>query len=174
MSSDSQIISASVSEDLGASFDDDQPALPRRPMKDDAELDITPMIDCVFLLLIFFLVSSTPDQNTAIELPLARHGAGVSMQSSVIITVADRGGDLPAAVYLADGTKGDPLPDDPKLQEAAIVEAVTTGFMSGQKSSVLIKAAGKVKEKYVSQVAMAAGKADVEDAKLHIAVFEKD
>jgi len=137
-------------------------------------LNLTPMIDCVFLLLIFFLVSSTPDQNTAIELPPARHGGGVSMQSSVIITIADRPGDQPAAVYLADGTKGNVLPDDPKQQETAIVEAVTDGFMSGQKSSVLIKAARKVKHKFVSQVAIAVGKADVEDAKLNIAVFEKD
>ena len=174
IASGSQIFGAEDQEELEDLLQDDQPALARRPMKDTADLDITPMIDCVFLLLIFFLVSSTPDQNTAIELPPARHGGGVSMQSSVIITVSEREGDLPAEVYLADGTKGAPLPDDPKQQEAAIVEAVTAGFMSGEKSSVLIKASRKVKHKYVSQVAIAVGKAEVEDAKLHIAVFEKD
>ena len=36
-------------------FQDDAPVIPRRPMKDTADMDITPMIDIVFLLLIFFL-----------------------------------------------------------------------------------------------------------------------
>jgi biopolymer transport protein ExbD len=152
---------------------DDGPVLPRRPRKDDVDLNMTSMMDCVFLLLIFFIVSSTPDQDTSVELPPAHYGAGVIQDSSVIITVANREGDKPAAVYLADGAKGDPLSDDPKQQEAAIIDAVTKGFMSGEKSGVLIKAARKVRHKYVSQVAVAVGRADVEDVKLHIAVFEE-
>ncbi|MBN1590348.1 MAG: biopolymer transporter ExbD [Pirellulales bacterium] len=163
------------SEDLEELLqDDDQPVLGRRPMKDTADLDITPMIDCVFLLLIFFLVSSTPDQSTSVELPPARHGGGVSLQSSVIITVAARGGNLPAAVHLGDGTNSPPLPDDPKQQEAAIVAAVEAGFLSAEKSAILIKGSQEVRHKYIDQVSKAVSKADImEDAKLHIAVFEK-
>ena len=40
----------------------------------DAEMDFTPMIDMVFLLLIFFLVASKIDQATSVKLPPARHG----------------------------------------------------------------------------------------------------
>jgi len=152
---------------------DDEPIVVRRPRKDELDIGMTSMMDCVFLLLIFFLVSSAPDQNTAVELPPARHGGGVSQQSSVVITIADRPDNQPAAVYLADGMKGAPLSDDPKLQEAAIAEAVTQGFIREQKASVLIKAARKVKHKFVSQVAAAVGRAEVEDPKIHIAVFEK-
>lgn len=153
---------------------DDGPALPRRVIKESAELDITPMIDVVFLLLIFFLVSSTPDQNTSVELPPARHGQGVSQQNSVIITIAKRDGNRPAAVYLADGTKGSPLPDDPNEREAAIVAAVEKGFLQEMKSSVLVKAGRDVKHREVSAVAKAVGKAEVEDVKLHIGVFERN
>jgi biopolymer transport protein ExbD len=171
MTDDSQIIAAAAPDDL---VEDDGEVLARRPMKDMADIDFTSMLDCVFLLLIFFLVSSTPDQDTAIELPPAQYGSGVSTQSCVIITIADREGNLPAAVYLGDGTGGTALPDDPQKQEAAVVEAVQTGFLSGEKSAVLIKAARRVREKYVRQVGLAVSKADIEDVKLHIAVFEKD
>lgn len=153
---------------------DEESMMPRRPRKDQIDLDMTSMMDCVFLLLIFFLVTSAPDQDTSVELPPAHYGAGITEQSAVVITVADRQGDKPAAVYLADGSKGTPLSDDPKQQEAAIIKAVTKEFMSGEKSSVMIKAARKVRHKYVSQVAMAVGRADIEDVKIHIAVFEEE
>jgi biopolymer transport protein ExbD len=153
---------------------DDEPALPRRRLVEDSELDMTPMIDCVFLLLIFFTVTSKADQITSVELPPARHGKGVSEQSSVIITIAQREGNRPAAVYLANGMVGSPLPDDPKEMEAAVIAAVEKGFLQEAKTAVLLKAARLVKERDVSAVAKAVGKADVEDVKLHIAVFETD
>ena len=77
--------------------------LPRRSVRaEDAEMDITPMIDITFLLLIFFLVCSIPDQTTAIELPTAKYGKGVGERTSVIITLSDEGIDS-APIYLADG-----------------------------------------------------------------------
>ena len=149
-------------EDLG-------PVLPRKPVKDSAEMDITPMIDITFLLLIFFLVCSTMDQQSAVELPPARHGSGVDEKSSVIITVEPRGAGRPAAVYLGDGTVGTPLDDDHTAQEKAIYDEVEEGLMAG-KPNVLIKAAMGVKHGEVSRVAAAA--ASVEGIRLHMAVFE--
>ena len=52
------------------------PVLTRRRIKQETELDITPMIDITFLLLIFFLVASTPDLQVEVKLPPARHGLG--------------------------------------------------------------------------------------------------
>ncbi|NLY03182.1 MAG: hypothetical protein GXY83_44605 [Rhodopirellula sp.] len=150
-----------------------EPVKFRRPTVESADLDITPMIDMTFLLLIFFLVASTPDTQIQVDLPPARYGTGVSEQSSVVITVADRGAGLPAAVYLADGKVGDPLPDDPKLQEAAILQAVEDGYLGGQgKSNVLVKAEKGVRHREVSRVASAASQ--VEGIKLHLAVMEMD
>ena len=61
----------------------------RPPLKQEDEVDMTPMIDCVFLLLIFFLVSSIPDTKTAVKLPPARHGAAADPSIAVFVTVAD-------------------------------------------------------------------------------------
>ena len=149
-------------EDLG-------PVLPRRPVQDSAEMDITPMIDITFLLLIFFLVCSTMAQQTAVELPPARHGSGVDERTSVIITVQPREAGRPAAVYLGDGTAGTPLDDDHDAQEKAILEKVEEELLQG-KPNVLIKAAMGVKHGEVSRVAAAA--ASVEGIRLHMAVFE--
>ncbi len=41
---------------------DDRPLVARRPL-DDSEMDITPMIDITFLLLIFFLVAARLDET---------------------------------------------------------------------------------------------------------------
>ncbi|OHB78713.1 MAG: hypothetical protein A2V98_07195 [Planctomycetes bacterium RBG_16_64_12] len=152
-------------------FDEEEagPVLERRPVLDTTEMDITPMIDITFLLLIFFLVCSTANVQTAVELPPARHGTGVSDRTSVVLTVADRGGPGPALVYLGDGKKGKPLSDDEDAQANEIAHAVEQGLEKG-KPTVLIKAEKGVKHGDVWRVETAAGR--VEGAKLHVAVLE--
>lgn len=59
----------------------------RRRNLPEADLDITPMIDVTFLLLIFFMVSSTMQGSRDADVPIARHGDGVSTRSSAIVTV---------------------------------------------------------------------------------------
>ncbi|MCA9170833.1 MAG: biopolymer transporter ExbD, partial [Planctomycetales bacterium] len=71
---------------------DEQPLIKRRSL-DDNEMDITPMIDITFLLLIFFLVAGKLDQDAPVELPPARHGTAVSVKSAAIITVGKGSGD---------------------------------------------------------------------------------
>jgi biopolymer transport protein ExbD len=156
---------------------DDGPPLEPRPIRDTGDLDITPMIDIVFLLLIFFLVTSRPDESTSVELPPAKHGSGISQQTSVIITIAKADGPkAPAKVYLADGKVGEPLPDDPVKQEEAIRAAVDQGFVEEAKTSVIIKAGRDVKAGDIKRVASAIGKAGVDPSrlKLHAAVYEED
>ena len=143
--------------------------LPRRPVSDSADMDITPMIDITFLLLIFFLVCSTASPQGAVELPPARHGSGVSDRTSVVLTVVNRGSSGPALVYVADGRKGSPLPDDQDLQATEIANAVEQGLQEG-KSTVLIKAEKGVKHGDVWRVETAVGR--VEGVKLHVAVLE--
>jgi len=150
---------------------DEGPIVLRRPLRDSGDLDITPMIDITFLLLIFFLVASVPDYQKAVRLPGARHGKGVSEQNSVIVSVFERGGKGPAEVYLGDGRSGQRLPDTPKAQEERITQAVEQGLAAG-KPTVLIKAERDVKHREVSRVAAAAGR--VENIKLHLAVMEID
>jgi len=142
----------------------------RRPRQEASELDITPMIDIVFLLLIFFLVASTPDTERMVELPPARYGTGVLEDSSVVITVAEEGRNRPPAVYLMDGKIGPPLTTDPALQEAEIVRAVENGLRIEGKSTVLIKAERTGKYREVSRIASAASQ--VEGIRLYLGVME--
>ena len=152
--------------------EDPGPVLKRRPIRDTADMDITPLIDVTFLLLIFFLVCSTLGQQAAVELPPARHGTAVGPQSSVIITVTDNGPKRPPTVYLEPMTEDDvrqELPASEQEQEDDIVAHVNKG-KGLDRPTVLIKAEKGVKHGEVSRVAAAA--AQVEGIELHLAVFE--
>jgi biopolymer transport protein TolR len=149
--------------------DDEPPIKRRKAPTEDTEMDITPMIDCTFLLLIFFTVTSTPDAQTALDLAPAKHGVGVSMKDSVMISVAETGEGKPAAVYLGDGKVGSPLAGTPEEQDDQIRQAVEQGLTSG-KNSVLIKAEKGVTHRDVSRVAAAAG--SIEGVSLNLAVME--
>jgi len=148
---------------------DDQPVI-RRRQSGDSEMDITPMIDITFLLLIFFLVAARLEEDTPVELPPARHGTAVAIKSSVILTVAAGGGDL-AEIYEGDGKAADRLISsrDLEAQEAAIV-AYIEEEVAGGKESVLIKAEKGVKHRDVARVSTAVGKAG--NGELYVAVLE--
>jgi biopolymer transport protein ExbD len=148
--------------------EDTGPVSVGRPIEDSADLDITPMIDVTFLLLIFFLVCSTAAMQTSVDLPPAQYGRGVSEKTAVIFTVLPSPGTGPAQVFLGS-TSGARLPDDREAQEAAIVEAVEEGLKRGE-ATVLIKASKEVKYRDVEQVGAAAGL--VEGIRLHMAVME--
>lgn len=150
--------------------DADEPAIKRRKAPvEDTEMDITPMIDCTFLLLIFFTVTSTPDAQTALNLAPAKHGVGISIQDSFIISVADAGEGRPAEIYLADGKVGKALEGTPVEQEGQIKQAVEEALASG-KTGILIKAEKGVLHRDVSRVASAAG--SVGEVGLNLAVME--
>jgi biopolymer transport protein ExbD len=139
-------------------------------ISNDAELDMTPMIDCVFLLLIYFLVATRPDLATAIALPSAQFGSAVSAKRATILTVVDPGGPAAAQVYLADGKKGSPLRGTDEQQTAAIREAVQEGVRGG-KPNVLVKAERKARHREVARVARAA--TQVGGVTLYLAVADK-
>jgi biopolymer transport protein ExbD len=135
----------------------------------EADMDITPMIDMTFLLLIFFLVSSTPDKSTVIDLPKASHGVGVSQLNSVIFTIG-MGGLGPAPVYAADGRiPGAELSDNLETRGRQIAEAVEKGFREN-KPNVVIKADRDVAYREVARVVKAVSQ--IEGVKIHLAVLE--
>ncbi len=146
------------------------PLVRRRNRDDDNDMDITPMIDITFLLLIFFLVCSTNDPSSSFQLAEARHGRGVGVDDSVIITVSAESSD-PAPVYLADGIVGNSLTNDPDEQAELIREAVLKG-REELKESVIIKADRNVAYRDVARVIKAVS--GVEGAKIHLGVLEAD
>ncbi|MCE8015679.1 biopolymer transporter ExbD [Halomonas sp. MCCC 1A17488] len=64
-----------------------------RRRRDPVEVNLTPLIDVVFLLLIFFMVSTTFETRQALELTLPESTAGVDLEvSPVTLTVTAQGG----------------------------------------------------------------------------------
>ena len=155
---------------------DERPeALKPREALEDTEMDITPMIDITFLLLIFFIVSSKMDQSSNVPLPPAKTGVAVPVKNSVIITVGP--GDTAegsANVYKGDGINPENLFDNSDLEAqeeeiAAFVEDMMAE--DPQKTYVLIKAAKGIKYREVSRVQEAVSKPDSVQ-QLHVGVME--
>ncbi len=140
---------------------------PRAPDLDD-EWDITPMIDIVFLLLIFFLVSSKMTAEQAVDLPKARHGGVVAGKESVIIVLRRGSGDV-ADVRRGDGT---PFSLDLDQQNSEIADYVQQGIDAGKKH-VIIRAEGSVRHGEVGRVSGAISESLEEGAAINIAVMEQ-
>ncbi|MBE0489503.1 MAG: biopolymer transporter ExbD [Halomonas sp.] len=63
-----------------------------RTRRDPVEVNLTPLIDVVFLLLIFFMVSTTFETRQALELELPETSSGAAAEVSpvtVVVTAAD-------------------------------------------------------------------------------------
>ncbi len=101
--------------------DDLGPMLKRRPLRDDSDLDITPMIDITFLLLIFFMVASIPDPQNHVSRPSAIHGKTINARDAVFVTVIE-GDDGSVVVYKGANKEGEPLAADHELQREALLE----------------------------------------------------
>ena len=145
----------------------------KREKLPEAEMDITPMIDCTFLLLIFFLVASRIDATAVMKLPEAKTATAVVIQQSVILTITKGDGER-ALVYRGDGANADQLIDGatPVDQEAAVTEYVDElSSRSTKLKYVLIKAESAVKHREVSRIAKAASAAEAID-QLFVAVLE--
>jgi biopolymer transport protein ExbD len=59
--------------------------------EEDAAIDISPLIDCIFILLIFFIVTTTFVEETGIEVdkPQAAAAAALEKQSVMIAVTAE-------------------------------------------------------------------------------------
>lgn len=159
---------AQPEELLEEEHDAEPPLRPKRRVSDD-EMDITPMIDITFLLLIFFIVSSVTDKQTAIELPHGQHGRAVSQLKSVVFTVGDGGIDL-APVYLGDGkVPAKQLSNNLEERNGQIEGYVEEGFRSN-KPSVVIKADKSVRFRDVDRVIKAVSR--VSGVEIHLAILE--
>jgi biopolymer transport protein ExbD len=161
--------------------DEDSVALPRRRAVLEGDLDITPMIDITFLLLIFFIVASRVQQSSTATLPPARYGEGVSTKTAAILTV------IPGPGAHASVFKGDTTADTARVkakdltdQEREIADYIEQQFAGdppevAPKEHVLIKAARDVRSREVSRVARAAAKANTsQKIQMHFAVRETE
>jgi biopolymer transport protein ExbD len=72
----------------------------------DSEMDITPMIDCTFLLLIFFMVTSTMDSSKQSNVPPAKNGVGIDARGASFVTIKAAPGGAQPELIMGD-TKGE-------------------------------------------------------------------
>lgn len=159
----------SVWNDDGLEPAQDELPLKKPRKKMDDEMDITPMIDMTFLLLIYFIVSSIPDKSTAIELPKAMKGDTVAQLKATVFTIGE-GGLNNAPVYAADGKIAQfALSEDLDERSKQIQEAVEKGSKDGN-TDVVIKADKSVLHREVARVIKAVSR--VPDIHIYLAVME--
>lgn len=100
----------------------------------DDEVDITPMIDIVFLLLIFFVVCSKMDPSKTGAIPEAQRGVAVSANDSAVI-IMERGSEDRATVKRYDGS---PFQDDDEQQRNDVIEYLTRQLEAGKKEVMIV------------------------------------
>jgi len=127
------------------------------------EMDITPMIDVVFLLLIFFMVASTMQGTPEIDVPPAEHSLGVEASDSVVVTIFAATARGAERIVLGDGVGEEGSLEDVTRYVADAARAGTT--------NVVLKAEGDVPHGVVNQVSRAIG--EVEGTKLYVGVGDK-
>lgn len=163
-------MSANVDSKLSSPSLDDDPLFPPRPMHDEARFDITAMIDLVFMMNIFFLVTTVGASLAEIDLPSARHCAPADRDSCVVLTMTGGGDRGPLLLYVDDGPTGVPL-TDPAVQERRTREAVEAGVRA-KRMTVLIKAEKSVRLRDVARIG-GVGVA-VPGTDLKVSVIEKE
>lgn len=149
---------------------DDAALISREPIKDDARFDITAMIDLVFMMNIFFLVTTVGAALSQMDLPTARHCVAADLESCVVISVMSGADARTGEVYLGDGTVGEPLVNrDDQTRE--VRRAVQEGVKE-LKQTVLIKAEQNVRLQVLGRIAGAA--ASIPGVELRLAVVEQE
>jgi biopolymer transport protein ExbD len=135
----------------------------------DAEFDITAMVDLVFMMNIYFLVTFITVALGEINLPTAVHATPLDRDKATVITVLAGPDWRTVLVHLGDGKTGSPIveADDQVTQIANEVErAVAQG-----KTAVLIKAEKGIRLREIKRIA---GAATHEKMTLNIAIIEKE
>jgi biopolymer transport protein ExbD len=152
---------------LGGSAIDELIAQKREP--ESPEFDITAMIDLVFMMNIYFLVTFLGVASGALALPSANHCSSLDADTAVILTVARANDGESVVVYLGESKESEPI-TDPRDQEQRITTVVEQGLSSG-KTAVLLKAEKNVRLREIKRIVAAAS---VEGVTLHASVMEKD
>jgi biopolymer transport protein ExbD len=145
-------------------FDEDT-LVPRKQLVDDARFDVTAMVDLVFMMNIFFLVTWAEMARAEIDLPKARHCTAAERDRSVVFTIVK---GSPATVFLGDGTGSGQLGANEIDQK--VTAAVEEGVRN-DKNIVLIKAERDVLLRDVARIATVA--TAVKGTKLMLAVIER-
>ena len=151
--------------------DEDDFALPRKKREDD-EMDITPMIDITFLLLIFFIVCSTMDPTKIGTIPEADNGLAIAAKNSAVIFINPSAGDE----VILSRMDGSNFSTDEDIQETEIIEYITEELeksLGASKQHVMLFGDANVKVGKVTRVQKIIGDAFEDLDSTYIAVKEQ-
>lgn len=125
----------------------------RKKKKEEAELDITPMIDVTFLLLIFFMVTSTMQGTPDKDLPPTKEGETANAAAYLDLTVlAPASAGVDSEITFNDKVMSLEELKSQLVQEASLSEIklmiyaerdVKTGFI-GELESVINEVEGEI------------------------------
>jgi biopolymer transport protein ExbD len=156
---------------MPASDDDDLFVLPRKK-RDDDEMDITPMIDITFLLLIFFVVCSTMDPTKIGTIPEAENGLAVSAKDSAVIFINPG----PGEEVILTTPENKEFSRDEDAQVAEIVEYITSELeksIGRSKQHVMLFGDENIKVGQVTRIQRIIGDAFEDIEQTYIAVKEQ-
>ena len=160
-----------MSTDLDLTDDaEDDFELPKKKREDD-EMDITPMIDITFLLLIFFIVCSTMDPTKIGQIPEAENGLAIAAKNSAVIFIDPGAGDE-VILTRFDGTE---FSRDEDAQASEIIEYITAELeksIGASKQHVMLFGDGEVKVNQVTRIQKIIGDAFEDLNSTYIAVKE--
>jgi len=155
----------------GADFDeDDEPFVRHRKKHHEANFDITAMIDLVFMLNIFFMVTTVAAVQAEIDLPIVRHCLPTDPDDAVFICIVSNNPQY-VTVYIGSDAHGEAL-TEPEDQARSVHQAVEEASRSG-KHIVLLKAERGCKLRDVKRISAAAMR-DITGMELRMAVIEKE
>ena len=144
----------------------------RKRGREEPKMDITPMIDVTFLLLIFFIVASRLDPQMVVDLAKAKHGGAIPEKNSAVLVVTHDNPDDPAIFMGASKDPSNQVTGTPEEQEEKIRQFIDEQCNGQNKRYVLIKAEKGVKYRHMDRIYKAV-KASVTDQQIHVAVLEK-
>ncbi len=142
-------------------FDDDGGGSKKKGGIGEADLDITPMIDVTFLLLIFFMVTSTMQGTPDRDIPVAKSGNAKSPSGMLELIVAAPVTEGGTAELILDGK-----PTTMDEAKAQIASEASTGDLE-----IMILAERRVPSGFIGDVE--AMLAEVENVTYHFGVQEK-
>ena len=141
----------------------------RPPDQETPEFDITAMVDLVFLMNLYFLVTFLSVVMNKLALPTADNVSPLNTDTAVIISLARSLDGESVTVYLGDDEEAEPINGDAD-QEERVKAAIEEGVAAG-KTAVLLKAESKVRLGDMHRISsLVSG----HDLKLHVAVLERE
>ncbi len=150
---------------------------PRKTKTEDADLDITPMIDITFLLLAFFVVVSKMDAQIPVQMPKAASGSSIAEENCVIFVVTTESPGGPSKIYKGQS------PDESnliKVQGALDIESEVAEYVENEISNrptveaILIKGDGNARTGDIETIKRGVARSELaKERKLYFGVEEE-